>query len=135
MQNADLFDPDRWETNGEPLQTPAPIAKKKRRPRPRTPDRFLKGPVPWPWLQRAMTLPGKALAVGLMLWLQRGMTSRRTILFCLARAATDGIPTTTARRAMRELEVAGLVTVHRRPGRGLEVTVNDVSGSEPGCQP
>jgi hypothetical protein len=70
-----------------------------------------------------MALPGKALAVGLMLWLRRGMTGRRTVTFCLTRAAADGVPTTTARRAMRELEQAGLVAVARRPGRGLEVTL------------
>ena len=46
--------------------------------RPRDPDRFLKGPVPWPWLMQAMALPGKALAVGLMLWLEHGMTGRKT---------------------------------------------------------
>ena len=74
-----------------------------------------------------MRLPGKALAVGLMLWLQRGMSGRRTVLFCLARAAADGIPTTTARRAIRELERAGLVSIKRKPGRGLEVTILDAS--------
>ena len=104
MSDADPFAPNRWEMTADPAQTPARAAKKKRPLRPRRADRFLKGPVPWPWLLRAMTLPGKALAVGLMLWLQRGLTGHRTVLFCLARAATDGIPTTTARRAMRELD-------------------------------
>ena len=82
-------------------------------PRPRAGGRFLKGPVPWPWLQRAMQLPGKALAVGLMLWLQHGLTGRRTVHFCLAHAVADGIPTTTARRAIRELERAGLGRVDK----------------------
>jgi hypothetical protein len=75
-----------------------------------------------------MALPGKALAVGLILWLQRGITGRCTVLFCLARATAEGIPTTTARRAARELERAGLVAIHRKPGRGLEVTILDVPG-------
>jgi len=125
MPDADPFDPDRWQTNGEPVQTLTPTARKKRPPRPRRTGRFLKGPVPWPWLAGAMQLPGKALAVGLMLWLQRGITGRRTVLFCLARAAADGIPTATARRAIRALERAGLVTICRKPGRGLEVTLLD----------
>jgi hypothetical protein len=72
-----------------------------------------------------MVLPGKALAIGLMLWLQHGLTGRLTVHFCLAHAAADGIPTTTARRAMRQLERAGLVTISRKPGRGLEVTLLD----------
>src|SRR5438270_12196241 len=123
MPEADPFDPDRWEMPAG--QTADPAAKKKRRPRPQRADRFLKGPVPWPWLARAMKLPGKALAVGLMLWLQRGLTGRRTVHFCLTGAAADGIPTTTARRAVRELEGAGLVAVRRKPGSGLEVTLLD----------
>jgi hypothetical protein len=125
MLAVDPFDPDRWQANGESVQTPAPTVKKKRLSRPRRADRFLKGPVPWSWLTRAMAIPGKALAVGLMLWLQRGMTGRRKVLFCLARAEAYGIPTTTARRAIRGLERASLVAVCRKPGRGLEVTILD----------
>jgi hypothetical protein len=30
--------------------------------------RFLKGPVPWPWIVAAAALPGSALIVGLSLW-------------------------------------------------------------------
>jgi hypothetical protein len=73
-----------------------------------------------------MQLPGKALAIGLMLWKEAGCERKRTVNFCLAHARADGIPTTTARRAIRELERAGLVTIYRKPGRGLEVTLHDV---------
>jgi hypothetical protein len=130
MRNADLFDPDRWQSNGDLAQPPPPTANKEPPPRSRRLDRFLKGPIPWPWLARAIALPGKALAVGLMLWLQRGITGRRTVLFCLSRATTHSIPTTTARRAIRGLEAAGLVAIQRRPGRGLEVTLLEVMDSE-----
>jgi len=126
--DADPFDPGRWQASTEEAQTPAPAAGRRRTPRARREGRFLKGPVPWPWLARAMKLPGKALAVGLMLWLQRGLTGRRTVHFCLTSATTDGIPATTARRAVRELEAAGLVSVRRKPGRGLEVILLDVPG-------
>jgi hypothetical protein len=126
----DPFDPDRWQTNGVPVQAPVLPRKKKRTPRPRRPDRFLKGPIAWPWLLRAMALPGKALAVGLMLWLQSGITCRRTVLFCLTRAAADGIPIATARRAVQSLERAGLVAVRRKPGRGLEVTILEAPGAD-----
>src|SRR5262245_4438359 len=119
----DPFAPDRWavETGGAAAIAPV-VSKPARR---RCADRFLKGPVPWRWLARAMALRGKALAVGLMLWQLRGMTGRDPVLFCLARAAADGIPATTARRAVRALEDARLVSVERRPGRGLEVTILD----------
>src|SRR5262245_52827324 len=117
----DPFAPDRWEANAG--EVAAPVAPKQ--PRRRCTDRFLKGPVPWRWLLEAMALPGKALAVGLMLWQLRGMAGRDPVLFCLTRAAADGVPTTTARRAVRALEDARLVSVERRPGRGLEVTILD----------
>jgi hypothetical protein len=123
MKNTDPFDPELWQVNLDPVQTPTEL--KRPQDSPRKKPRFLKGPVPWPWLLQAMKLPGKALAIGLMLWFRRGLTGRRTVHFCLGRAAADGIPTTTARRAMRELERAGLVTIERRPGRGLDVTIHD----------
>src|SRR5262245_63506116 len=113
MPDADHFDPQRWEMPTG--ANPAPARKGQRRPRSRRSDRFLKGPVPWPWLLSAMVLPGKALAVGLMLWLQCGIAGSRTVTFCLSRAADDGIPTRTGRRAMNALERAGLVSIRRRP--------------------
>jgi hypothetical protein len=126
MPIGDDFDPERWAAtaDAQPAATPTP---RQRRRRSRRPDRFLKGPVPWPWLLSAMVLPGKALAVGLMLWLQSGITGNRTLTFCLSRAAGDGIPMTTARRAMKALERAGLVSIRRMPGRGLEVTILEQS--------
>jgi hypothetical protein len=124
MPDADDFDPDRWAMAGE-LLPGSPASHRPRRSR-RT-DRFLKGPVPWTWLSSAMALPGKALAVGLMLWLQCGITGQYTVTFCLSRAVAEGISTTTARRAMRALESAGLVSIRRWPGRGLEVTILEKS--------
>src|SRR5262245_36290625 len=128
MTDVDPFDPDRWQTLADESQatTPAAAPKKNRNRRFRRSGRFLKGSVPWAWLARALLLPGKALAVGLSLWLQRGMAGRATVLFCQTRAADEGIPITTARRAIRQLERAGLVTIRRKPGRGLEVTILDV---------
>jgi hypothetical protein len=121
MPNADAFDPERWELH----DCPTPLSRR-REPKARgggQQGKFLKGPVSWAWLRRAMRLPGKSLAIGLILWRESGCTKDRTVHFCLARAAAEGIPTTTARRAIRELERAGLVTIRRRSGRGLEVTI------------
>jgi hypothetical protein len=125
MLDADEFRPDRWEIpDGAPEAMP-PGRKQKSLPRSKKTVRFLKGPIPWPWLLKAMQLPGKALAVGLMLWKEAGCARRRTIHFCVTRAVAEGIPITTARRAIHALEQAGLVAIHRRPGRGLEVTLLD----------
>jgi hypothetical protein len=88
---------------------------------------FLNGPVPWPWLRKAMALPGKAVAVGLTLWLQAGITGKRIVRLCLARAVDNGIPIHTARRAVQQLEATRLVRVVRKPGPGLEVTILDAN--------
>jgi len=122
MHHTDHFAPDRWEVTADADTTCAPPAQKQRS-QVRRGDRFLKGPVPWPWLQRAMTLPGKALAVGLMLWLKRGITGRHTVHFCLAHAEAEGISQKASRCAIRCLETAGLILVQRQPGRGVEVTL------------
>ena len=40
------------------------------------PDLFLKGPIPLPWLAVAATLPGKALAVGIIIWFLQGIQKK-----------------------------------------------------------
>ncbi len=125
MLNADPFDPDRWVMEADAVQYAMPTAGKQHRSRSPRPRRFLKGPVPWPWLLKAMQLPGKALAIGLMFWKESGCARRTTIHFCLSRAVAEGVPITTARRAIRALEQAGLVEIERLPGRGLKVTLLD----------
>lgn len=129
MRDADPFAPDRWEITTDLVEMYVPTGTKQRTPQLFKTGRFLKGPVPWLWLKRAMALPGKALAVGLILWQEAGCQKNRTVYFSLARAAADGIPPTTARRAIRALERARLVTICRKPGRGLEVTLRDVPGT------
>jgi hypothetical protein len=72
---------------------------------------------------RAWQLPGKALMVGMILWREAGWLRRKTVYFSAVRAARDGIPRTTAQRAIQQLQSAGLITIRRQPGRGLEVTL------------
>ena len=43
--------------------------------------RFLKGPIPWPWIAAAAALPGQALLVGLCIWRLAGATKSQTVLF------------------------------------------------------
>jgi hypothetical protein len=96
-----------------------------RPPRHRPTERFLKGPIPWPWLEVAARLPGKTLALALALWREAGYRRRRTVKLCLNRVEL-GVTRQASRRALRCLEAAGLVSVARQPGHGLEVTLLDV---------
>lgn len=97
-------------------------------PRHQPGEHFLKGPIPWAWLQRAMKMPGKALHVALLVWKEAGIRGDRTIRLNLSAEEKNGISTDTARRGLEALEVGGLVSVTRRPGKALQVTLLDAPG-------
>lgn len=103
----------------------APVTSRKRPPRHQQGERFLKGPIPWTWLEQAGRLPGKALHVALSLWQEAGFNKSRTVRFRLTRMAAMGIGPQAARRGLRNLELARLVTVRQKPGQSLEVTILD----------
>lgn len=86
---------------------------------------FLKGPVSWPWLQRAMALPGRAVHVGLHLWLMAGVLNSKVVTINLSRLSVDR---SAASRGLVALEAAGLVAVQRRPGRKPLVTILPARG-------
>jgi hypothetical protein len=67
MPHPDSFDVDVWRLPGSGL-----TALRQNRRRHRQGEKFLKGPIPWPWLERAFLLPGKALHVALLLWREAG---------------------------------------------------------------
>lgn len=90
------------------------------------PHRFLKGPVPWPWLARAAALPGRALAVSVVLWHYAGMARTRTVALNLSRLPL-AIERSTASRGLSALERVGLVRVQRLPGHKLLVTILPVA--------
>jgi hypothetical protein len=103
----------------------------KRPPRHRKGQAFLKGPIPWSWLVCASRLPGKALHVALLLWREAGCRKSRTVRFRLARAAELGVLPDAARRGLRALGEAGLLSIRRQPGKSLEVTLMDAPASGP----
>src|SRR5947208_12045589 len=91
---------------------PLPAAPLKTRVKKRQP--FLKGPIPLAWLRTAMTLPGKALHVALILWYFTGFNKQaRPIVLSPTKLSTFGLKRETARRGLMDLEAAGLVTVER----------------------
>ena len=52
---------------------------RKKPPRHRVGEKFLKGPIPYAWLSRASELQGKTLHVGLAIWFLAGVTNSRTV--------------------------------------------------------
>ncbi len=131
MKRGDPFDPETLRLNRESRQPTTKVPRSSKPPRHRPGEWFLRGPIPWPWLETAARLPGKALAVALCLWREAGRGHRRIVKLCVARAGL-GVSEQAARRALRSLEAAGLVAVERAPGRGLEVTLLDLSADTTG---
>lgn len=109
-------------------QAPAQVGQ---RARPRG-DQFLKGPVPMPWLQRAMSLPGQALHVGIMLWFYAGMTRSRHVSISMSGFSKRGKTRFSASRGLAALEQAGLIRVTRAPGRKPRVEILTVRSAPTG---
>ncbi|MDY3563490.1 hypothetical protein R5W23_005101 [Gemmata sp. JC673] len=101
----------------EPSESERPRA---RPPRHRPWEKFLKGPVPWRWIEAAARLPGQALAVGLVAWYEAGCRKCAAVPLNLSRLV---VPRRTAHRGLCALERAGLVSVDRRKGRPPVVTL------------
>jgi hypothetical protein len=124
----DPFHPDNFRL--PPGATPLKSAQPKHPPRHRRGQWFLRGPVPWPWLEIAARLPGRApIVAALCLWREAGRLGCRTVRLCLSRAGL-GLKHRSARRALQSLEKAGLVAVIREPGRAVEVTLLDAPRDE-----
>jgi hypothetical protein len=87
--------------------------------------RFLKGPIPWPWISAAAALPGQALMVGLCLWRLAGATKTKTVFLGNADLAPLGIGRAAKSRALRALEARGLISVDHKQGRFPRITLFD----------
>jgi DNA-binding transcriptional ArsR family regulator len=90
--------------------------------------KFLKGPIPWEWLQRAGRARGHALHVAVVLWFLAGIEKCSTIKLSNVVLAGFGVDRSTAQRGLKTLEVAGLVTVVRHRGRQPRVTLLHFAG-------
>ena len=98
----------------------------RRRPRYRS---YLKGPVPWGWVQAATRLGGKALAVGVAIWRQSGMKNTPRVKLSLS-TLDMGFDRSSASRALVALERAGLVAVVRAPGCSPLITLIDIEDGD-----
>jgi hypothetical protein len=104
--------------------------KSKRPPRHPAGQWFLKGPIPGLWIHQAAKLPGRALHVGLAIWYASGVSKRRKVKLEKFHLDRFGVGYYAGRRGLKRLELAGLVTVDRHPGRRPVVTIQDAPISE-----
>lgn len=110
----------------EPAPVMIPTGREKQAPRHKPGEKFLKGPIPWPWIELAGSLPGKALSVGLAVWREAGCRNEGTVPLNLS---NQRIPRRTAQRGLQALESAGLVSIQHRDGRPPLVTLLSVPDS------
>lgn len=97
-------------------------------PRHRVGEKFLKGPIPWTWIEAAAELPGQSLTVGIAIWFEAGCSNRASVPMTLSRIARLTNSRDSARRGLKKLEERGLVSVVRSPGRAARVTLCDPPG-------
>ena len=88
--------------------------------------RFLRGPVPWPWLSCAARLPGRALHVAVAIRLWTGIKKTNCIVLPTSTLQGMGVNRHAASRAVQALEEAGLLKVTRRLGRKSLVCVIEI---------
>ena len=102
MDTTDPFDVSR-------LRIPDAMPVVSQPPRPKAPrhkpgEMFLKGPIPWEWLEKAARLPGQALAVGLVAWHLRGLRSSNSFRLEPSKVRSLGLSPRAARRGVKALE-------------------------------
>ncbi len=86
-------------------------------------QRFVKGPIPLPWLNQAAQLPGKTLHVGMAIWYVRGLKKVDTFSITKKTATVFGLTRQALARGLNQLEHAGLISVESYPGRSKVVTL------------
>jgi len=87
--------------------------------------KFIKGPIPFYWLQTANTLPGKAGQVGIALWFLAGVKKLKTVKITAEAQRLAGCTRQTFAKGLTALEEAGLVAVERKPGQKPTVEIRE----------
>lgn len=122
VKREDLFDPQAFQWS-EPRTSALPsiTARRERQFMPALPERVF---------CQVAALPGKALAVYLVVTLRSRLERSQTVTLTSAFLARFGLSRREKARALQQLEDAGLITVERRPRRNPVVTLQEQDACE-----
>lgn len=91
---------------------------------------FIKGPLPLPWIQATMQIPGKTLHLALAIWYLAGLNRRTDNLMLSPKVVRSfGVSRDAQYDGLHRLEAQGLILVSRRPGQAPRVTLASLDGS------
>jgi DNA-binding transcriptional ArsR family regulator len=85
-------------------------------PRPAEGEPFIRGPIPFAWVSLACRLPGSCLIVAMAVRLLRSRYPRKATWSIAEIGWRAGLEESTARRTLRALSEAGLISLTRKPG-------------------
>jgi hypothetical protein len=102
-----------------------------RRKQERSSAQFIRGPIPVQSVAAAGKLPGRALAVWLAVRYRVDITGLSAVTLPATTRAAFGLDRRAASRALRELELAGLVRVVRVKGRAAVIEAVPTPGASP----
>jgi hypothetical protein len=85
--------------------------------------RFIRGPIPFEWMQNANALPGKAGAVSLALWFLSGVKSSMTFAVSAEAEALAACSRQAFSRGLNALAAEGLILIRRKAGARPIITI------------
>jgi hypothetical protein len=117
-----------------PAELIGDVSARRRPPRHRSGDPFIKGPIPYAWIASACRLPGSGLRVAMACRFLCGRYRgpNRWGLDAIAKGLR--VSMRSARRGLNAAELAGLLAVGREPGCKLAVSVLDLPEPDAGSK-
>jgi hypothetical protein len=85
--------------------------------------KFVKGPIPWSWLEKAAHVDSMALSTAWIIWFYYGVTGKRIFKFSNAHLETFNISRQAKSRVLKKLEAAGLIKITKAVGRSPIVEI------------
>jgi hypothetical protein len=88
--------------------------------------RFLRGPIPWNWLEKASLQHPKGLHVAINIWFLRAVTKRDVFSLSNKILREMGVSRQAKNESLKKFKEVGLVDLKQETGRSPVVTIKDI---------